>query len=244
MGYSIFSVVRRHRREIRKTHRDHEGFGPDAIRDLEVIWSRATGAQIANEGYKAVAQTDDNVVTFRLLKQLESVIPEPVFQEMELLEAVREIELNGWNSTFDFSAFVRMMRQAHDTRLRKHVEKEAAAVADTGYSVSEVRDFRKIFIQYDPDGTDALPFEDLRRILERIVPAGTRLTSQLTLMWKKCVKSQSEDLIADFPDFLRIMKECMDSDLITVKSSPQHGSSKSSRRSYTARALAMNDESV
>jgi hypothetical protein len=32
--YSIFSVVRPHRREIRKTYRDHEGFGPDAMQDF------------------------------------------------------------------------------------------------------------------------------------------------------------------------------------------------------------------
>jgi len=236
--YGIFSVVRRHRREIRKTHRDHEGFGPGAMRDLEVLWSNATGAQFTNDGkeHRVVVQADDNVVTFRLLKQLESVIPEPVMQEMELLEAVREIELNGWNSTFDFSAFVRMMRQAHDTRLRKRVEKEAGAVEDTGFSNGEVRDFRKIFIQYDPAGTDRLPFDDLKRLLERIAPVGTKISSQLKLIWKKCVKTQSEDMSADFPDFLRIMKECMDCDLISMKSAPHNGP----RRSSTARALAMN----
>jgi Ca2+-binding EF-hand superfamily protein len=238
--YSIFSIVRQHRREIRKTYRDHEGFGPGAIRDFEVLWSKATGTQPVSEGYRSVAHADDNVVTFRLLKELESAIPEPVFQEMELLEAVREIELNGWNSTFDFSAFVLMMRQAHDTRLRKRVDKEAAAVADTGYSNGEVRDFRKIFIQHDPAGTDRLPFDDLKRILERIAPVGTKLVPKLKMIWKACVKNQCEDMSADFPDFLRIMKECMDCDLISIRSSPKNGT----RRNSTARALAAANESV
>jgi Ca2+-binding EF-hand superfamily protein len=234
--YSIFSVVRPHRREIRKTYRDHEGFGPDAMQDLETLWSEATGAQSVNEGYRSVAQAGDNAVTFRLLKQLESAIPEPVFQEMELLEAVREIEINGLSSTFDFLALVRMMRKAHDTRLHKLVEREAAAVAETGCSNDEVRDFRKVFIQYDPAGTDRLAFEDLKRIFERIAPVGTGLAPQLKLIWKKWVMFQSEDMTVDFPDFLRIMKECMDCDLISISSAPQNGT----RRLSAARALANN----
>jgi hypothetical protein len=233
--YSIFGIVRRHRREIRKTHRDHEGFGPDAMRELKIIWSNATAAQSVDQGSRrSVTQADDNV-TFRLLKQLKRVIPEPIFQEMELLEAVREIEINGWNSTFDFSAFVRLMRQAYDTRLRKRVEKEAAAVADTLFSNSEVRDFRKVFIQYDPAGTDRLLFDDLRRMLERILPSHS-----LKAIWKSCVKNPCEEMSADFPDFLRIMKECTDQDLTAIRSSKQYGT----RRPSTARALAMKAEAA
>jgi len=66
------------------------------------------------------------------------------------------------------------------------------------------------------------------------------------LLWKKCVKTHCEDMTADFPDFLRIMKECMDCDLISVRVSPRNGTSPRNgiRRSPTARALAMNVEAA
>jgi len=156
----------------------------------------------------------------RLMRQLEQVIPESIMQEMELPDAIREIEISGRNSSFDFVEFVKMMRKGHDTRLRKRVEKEADAVAATGYSNAEVRDFRKIFIQYDPTGSDRMPFEEFKRLLERITPLNPKLTGELRSIWNKCLKGygQREDNSSDFPDFLRVMKECLARDFANMRS--------------------------
>merc|ERR1711988_620548 len=104
------------------------------------------------------------------------------------------------------------------------------AVQSTGYSIGEVKDFRKIFIMHDPNGIDRIFLEDVKKLLERVAPLNSKLSAELRQIWRQAVNPWREDMSADFPDFMSVMKECMYRDFAGIRSSSGGGPKRRSSR--------------
>jgi hypothetical protein len=209
----IAKVVRSRRNSSRLTYRDNEGFGPPDVQFMKSDWAgaaRSTGAAV-------LERSMDSMFMLRLLKRLEELIPEQVFQEMELAETARDIAANKRNDAFTFADFVKMMRAGNNARLRKKMEKERLAIESTGFTNAEVRDFRGIFISCAQYGADSLSFDDLKKLLERATTLSAKLQTELKLMWKNCVKPYWQEMtLCDFPSFLLLMSEIVNKNFASI----------------------------
>jgi len=134
------------------------------------------------------------------------------------------------DGSLDFDEFVRLVRRAHDFEAQSRISKETLAVEATHFSVGEVQGFRDIFVG-QAGGERELDEDGLKIIMEGICPMGANNTQKLMVMFKQCLRSQADskskssvasksavvDLKVDFPDFLRLMKQVIDTNFGNVR---------------------------
>jgi len=144
----------------------------------------------------------------------------------QLMEIIREADEDG-NDALDFEDFLRLMRTVCDLRSRNQLEKEKTAVSDTGFEAHEIYEFRLLF-QAQVNRHMLLPFEEFEAMIHGICPLGDRNLAILEGMFSEALViydntdelrelSNASELdpkggrdCIDFPEFLWIMKQILD----------------------------------
>merc|ERR1712151_942644 len=147
-------------------------------------------------------------------KLLLDIFPEETFPDMDFKALLNQIDTSS-DGTLDFDGFVRLIRTAFDMEDEKRIQKELRAVKDCCFSLTEVQEFRKIFVAQDWQGVDCLSFDVFRWMIHRICNLSEKFTQDLRNIWNYIV--ERNDMATDFPDFLRLMKHLLDIDFAGIR---------------------------
>lgn len=124
----------------------------------------------------------------------------------QIATMIRESDQDG-SGSIDFMEFLKLMRLVRNRWSREKLAKERAAVADTKFSVRELREFRKVFKAWDANESLDLNFEELQKMIASItrVAQGARGEKELHDIFR-LFDSNNDDAL-DFPEFLRVMRK-------------------------------------
>jgi len=217
---SFCSVALRHRRTARRLFQENGGFSSDELEEL-----RAMFTEFDTDGSGDIARHE----LIHLFEQLMPKYANDAHERQILIKLINEVDVNN-DGTLDFDEFVRLVRRAHDFEAQSRISKETLAVEATHFSVGEVQGFRDIFVG-QAGGERELDEDGLKIIMEGICPMGANNTQKLMVMFKQCLRSQADskskssvasksavvDLKVDFPDFLRLMKQVIDTNFGNVR---------------------------
>lgn len=133
-----------------------------------------------------------------------------------LEKLLKEADEDG-NGTLDFGDFLRLMRHHHDDCDREELEKINKSIAETGFSDDEAQQFRTIFEQIDSEGTGHISLGDIQRMFNTICPLQRQHISELANIFNDVTPGSDAGWEVDFPDFLRVIRRCLDVDLAGIK---------------------------
>lgn len=130
-----------------------------------------------------------------------------------LVQLMKEIDADG-NGSLDFQDFLRLMQQLQDLQLKERCAKESQVVTDTGFTHSQVEEFRELFLADAEDA--ALSGHALRSMLRTVFPLGDRHLTELGMAIEDvtgapCPRSHDFPKL-DFPEFLLLMRKLLDID--------------------------------
>jgi len=192
------------------------GFSSDDLEELKQMFAR-----FDTDGSGDIAKKE-------LIYLFEELMPQyahDVNERQILIKLISEVDVNN-DGSLDFNEFVRLVRRAHDFEVQSRISKEAQAAEDTGFSAGEVQGFRHIFVEQAAGGRE-LDCDGVKSIMEGICPMGAYNSDKLMLMFRQCVRTQKqagfqsnssfEPVALDFPDFLRLMKQVIDTNFGNVR---------------------------
>jgi len=87
--------------------------------------------------------------------------------------------------------------------------------------MSQIHDFREVFLQHDVEGQDLLSFKAVTNLLQNIVDLGSRSASFFPDIWQKAIENKPtgspEAWTIDFPDFILLWQHLLDHDFCSIK---------------------------
>lgn len=120
----------------------------------------------------------------------------------------------GEGLLFDLSAVCQICRQIQDVKDEEYLDKERRAVEDTKFSTSEVESFRSVFEAADLDGNAQLTTQELKGIIQKILYMDDRKVRALASLMREL--DEDGDGLADFPEFIRLMRRIQDGDFLGI----------------------------
>jgi hypothetical protein len=225
-------VATRKRKENQALYRKNGGFSSEDLMDLRKMF-----AHFDTDGSGDLAKKE--LIT--LLEQLMPKYAKDPDERPTLIKLIDEVDENG-DGGLDFQEFVRLVRQAHDFETMARLSKESKAMTDTGFELHEVQGFRDVFTKTS-NGSRELHFNGIKDIMMRVCPMGSKQTEDFLVICIDTVKGakhgeatghhhhhshhgprrislsdiEDKDLFFDFPDFLRLMKQVIDSNFASVQ---------------------------
>lgn len=132
----------------------------------------------------------------------------------KLVAVVRETAASSTASTLDLQDFLLVARQCVEIVETDRLKREQAAILKTEFTPLQVSEFRGEFL--GPSERTELRFDDVRSMLQRVMPLKARHTAELSHEYLKALAS--EDVVRngtmEFPEFLMFMRNLIDMDLI------------------------------
>jgi len=192
--WDFVRLVAMYRDEQRSKMRRNHGFNDSDVRRLHERFSRydpgATGI---------VKRTN-------LAKLLEESFPEARIN-LESHARLRRLlkQVNSDKGELSWEDFLRMMRLVQDEADRNKFKRDQDAVASSGFSRSEVNEFRQVFQMFDTDASGEISFSELKSMLKEVVPLCTMAAKDLKSLLHQVDEDGNREL--DFPEFLILMQK-------------------------------------
>mmetsp|Transcript_65427 Transcript_65427/g.156442 ORF Transcript_65427/g.156442 Transcript_65427/m.156442 type:complete len:1252 (+) Transcript_65427:325-4080(+) len=202
---AMLNVAMQYFRARRKAMRDHFGY----------TWAEV--AQLKEMFRKYDEDNSGDIANRELMHLIEDAIPEMAHDRAlrpKLLDVLRMVDRQGSGSVV-FHEFLHLMRLLQEISDREKVTKEIAAVTDTGFSPQEVEEFRTLFLSHN-EGIGALTVDHARAIIHMITPVGDKYAEEFRSIFYEMVTN--EKCVADFPDFLRLVKRLLDMNFANLHS--------------------------
>lgn len=126
----------------------------------------------------------------------------------QIAEMVKESDADR-SGSIEFQEFLLLMRLVSNRCSREKLAKERAAVADTRFSVRELREFRKVFRSFARDPRGDMHFDELQEMMGTITRAATGARGSQELLDIVRRYAGSDDAL-DFPQFLHVMRDLVE----------------------------------
>lgn len=208
--FGFCGVAMRKRKEMRALFRENGGFSQDDLQELKNVFNH-----FDSDGSGDIAKKE-------LVRLIAHLMPDYALDPARnkfIISLITDGDEDG-SGSLDFHEFARLVRQIHDFSTMERIYKESKAIEKTGFDTSEVQSFRDIFMSQG-EGAKDLPFADVRTILQGICPMGAKQTEELAERCRKVLKvapdAAEERLTLDFPDFLRLMREVIDTNFAQIR---------------------------
>jgi len=138
----------------------------------------------------------------------------------KLLQIMASVDADK-SGTLDIQDFQRLMQLLRDLQDQAKINKEQAVTKDTIFTAHEIEEFRDLFLARD-HGSGHLSIDDVFEMIDNITPLGDRyLPDFLALFSKVTLKKEglrkTSKLVADFPEFLMLMQQILESNFARVK---------------------------
>jgi len=203
-------VFVRERRRERQKFKDQCGFSThemEELRELFDFYDKDGGGDI-----KAKEQ----------IKLIEDFFPEMAHDKEtrpKLLAIMDEVDSDR-SGSLNFYDFLRLMQQLRELQDQAKVAKEMEAIKLTGFSVQEVQDFRELFLRGD-DGSGELSLAEVKSMINKVTPLGDKYLAELTHIFRQYAGQgravEGEPDMADFPEFLFIMRRVLEVNFARIK---------------------------
>ncbi|OLP95639.1 putative aarF domain-containing protein kinase 1 [Symbiodinium microadriaticum] len=210
--YGVLRNAVAKRSQMRAIAQMHHGFGADEVETMQSRFS-----QYDSDGSGAISAAE-----LRLLCQemLPKIATDPKSRP-ELIRLIKEMDSSG-DGNLNFNEFLKLMRDLEDSQSKAKYTKEEHVVDQLPFTSHQIRDFREIFIEHDEDREDLISFKAVQTLLSVLIPMGDRRVLQLSEIWQRNVHvpMAPEDLQSwtlDFPDFLLLMHELLETDFCGIK---------------------------
>jgi len=120
------------------------------------------------------------------------------------------------NGELDFQEFLSLMHLIHErgrgTRIEKETlkkQKENKIIEITKFSRFEVKEFRKVFHQFDTDSSGDMSCKEFEELLSQVVPTkGNKITADIKALISDV--DEDGDHVLDFAEFLHVMWKILD----------------------------------
>lgn len=203
--YTMCSVADTMQHELRVAFRKNGGFS-----DVEAEALRQTFLRYDADGSGEIGGNE----IFKLFEdEFPNLVRDPRLRPL-LLEILEEADEDA-NGMFSLPDFLRMMRLIRDVQDQQRINKEHRAACETKFTALEVNEFRELFTMAG-DGKKELIFDEVRALLECIVPMGAKnvedLRKRFELIAAKQMGVEGCDNAMDFSEFLWFMRELIDVD--------------------------------
>jgi Ca2+-binding EF-hand superfamily protein len=171
--------------------------------------------------HKHDPQGDGYIDNKDLAKMLTTLFPkaqEDSKAHEKVRQTLKEIDETDGDGKLDFDEYLKLMRLLQDEEDMAKYNRERGAVASSGFSRTEVSEFRSIFQSFDSDSSGVMTFDEFGGLLEAIFPVnvvhGAKMTKELHVVFNDVmgIDEYGESLPVDFPGFLLIMKRLQDED--------------------------------
>lgn len=186
--------------EMREVFRRNGGFSDEELQELQNMFHRYDSRKSGRIANKDLVRLVENVCPS--LAREKSL--RPTLQEM--MQACQE-----FNGCLRFKDFLKLMRLILDFQDKERAQTEVSIIKSTGFTLSEVQEFRELFLEVD-EGTGVVTFEACRSMIHRITPLGDNLTHQLKRIFEIQTRKKPSHRAheADFPEFLMLMKQLLE----------------------------------
>eukprot|EP00930_Biecheleria_cincta_P069678 TRINITY_DN57389_c0_g1_i1.p1 TRINITY_DN57389_c0_g1~~TRINITY_DN57389_c0_g1_i1.p1 ORF type:complete len:1135 (-),score=281.36 TRINITY_DN57389_c0_g1_i1:70-3474(-) len=192
-----------HSRDRREVYRKNGGWDEDEVKEFREIFDRYDSKQ------------NGRIVKKDSVRLVEDVFP-GLARDREMRPKLQEMmkSVQDPSGSLGFRDFVQLLRLFREFQDLERAEKEQNAIKVTGFSPTEVQEFRDLFLDTD-DGIGLITFEDFRGMIHMITPMGDNLSTELQKMFLEFTKKKIDPRHdaqpqADFPEFLLLMKHLMD----------------------------------
>ncbi|CAK9069748.1 Laminin-like protein epi-1 [Durusdinium trenchii] len=178
--------------EMREVFRRNGGFSDEELQELQNMFHRYDSRKSGRIANKDLVRLVENVCPS--LAREKSL--RPTLQEM--MQACQE-----FNGCLRFKDFLKLMRLILDFQDKERAQTEVSIIKSTGFTLSEVQEFRELFLEVD-EGTGVVTFEACRSMIHRITPLGDNLTHQLKRIFEIQTRKKPSHRAheADFPEYL------------------------------------------
>jgi Ca2+-binding EF-hand superfamily protein len=232
-SFDIVNLALKQRAKVNAIAAEYEGFTPDEVQTLRARF----------QSYDEDRSGEINATELRTLCQ--DVLPDLSTDAKcrpELLRLLKEVDSDG-DGCMNFQDFTKLMRNMHDSRTRTRLAKEQRIfeLVENEFTKSQIRDFREIFVHHDDQGKDVLSFETVTRLLQNIVDLGSRSANCFADMWQKASEEKptgsSEAWTLDFPDFILLWHQLLDSDFCGIKDKSEKAAERAEQAKEKSRKL-------
>jgi len=202
--FDFVSSINKLRKKTSKHVKKNHGFGHAEVHDLR---QQFASYDLERKGFLCDQEVQ------KLLEDLYPDLSRNPDSRPELLEIMKTAEM-GAKGTVDFKAFLRLVRKCHDLSDREKVLQEWDAIAKTGFTPIEVKEFREIFLGSTDRETVSLP--QLLAMISPLVPMGQQNSMATAEIFIEVVGKDKE---AEFADFLMIFRRMLDSNIGNINAS-------------------------
>jgi len=196
--WEFVELVEACRLENRQKMRKNQGFTQPEIRRLH---HQFKNHDLDGNGVIKNKQLTDLIDSLFPKARLDFAVHE---QAKVLLEA-GDADADG---AIDFDDFARMMRILQDEAYVEKLLEEQAAWKESGYTRSEVGEFRKVFQMFDDDSSGEISHNEVEIMFEGILPLDRKSLGQLH--YALSALDGDGDRSLTFGEFLRLMRRLQD----------------------------------
>lgn len=205
---AIFQIAKK---STRQQFRDCMGYSPKEVLELKEKFKVYESGGLGRIGHKDLIRlledTFPNMAHSRTMR--------PIFEGI-----IAQADHNG-DGCLGVEEFLKFMRLLQEVQDDEKYEKLSTVVQQAKFSPPEVEGFRELFLGKDPHGLaarcDGMTFEDVKDLMNAIVPLGHRWCSELEEYFHEVERKRTvfeavinQSGVLDFPDFLLLMRQLMD----------------------------------
>jgi len=198
--YDFWQLTRVAREDSREVCRERAGFEEEEVNDLRKRFN----------DYDADGGGEIEDAELRGL--LEDLLPDLATnpeRRPELIRVLEEADSDG-SGSLDFDDFLRLVRNCHDLRDRMLFENETAAIHVTGFTPTEVAEFRELYL--GEGERDQVDFSELTEILQSVIPLGDKNTKTLAGLYDEivAVRIGEPQKRMNFAEYLLLLRRMLD----------------------------------
>merc|ERR1712232_1141390 len=140
-------------------------------------------------------------------------------RKKQLEQILKEGDEDG-SGSYDFEEFVGILRKVHDAQELEDAVHEEYAIRQTRFSGREIAQFRELFRNTVKQKEGWITFQELKRMLDRVFcfEPGDKLNLRYIFLENVPKQPPDKEALADFPSFLLIMRELIDSNFANIAS--------------------------
>jgi len=208
---TILRIVEKGTKDSQKACNENCGFSLKEISEIHQLF-----CQYDKDGSGDIQKSE-------LIHLIEDFFPDMAHNKAmrpKLLQIMASVDADK-SGTLDIQDFQRLMQLLRDLQDQAKINKEQAVTKDTIFTAHEIEEFRDLFLARD-HGSGHLSIDDVFEMIDNITPLGDRyLPDFLALFSKVTLKKEglrkTSKLVADFPEFLMLMQQILESNFARVK---------------------------